>query len=114
MSGSGVDSEDVTFAYRALKATIKPIKAMREQWRGALLASAVLLPTLVALVSYAFFQEQNRVDRLEVELKQMRNETEALRRDCQHVSPARMLKLDTTDNDLDKRIDAIEKRIRRR
>jgi len=107
-----VEHDDPHFAYRALQATIKPIKAMREQWRGALLASAVLVPTLVALVTYAFFQEQDRVDRLEAEMKLLEPQLEAIRRDCSHVSPQRMLKLDTVDNALNERVTGLERDVK--
>ena len=112
MSGSDVEHDDITVAYRALRATIKPIKAMREQWRGALLASAVLVPTMMALVTYAFFQEQDRVDRLEAEMRLLEPKLEAVRRDCAHVSPERMLKLDTTDNELEGKLLHVERDVK--
>ena len=84
---------------------------MREQWRGASVMAMLLIPTVGALVTWIFLQQRSRVDDIEAQLRLLQPELEAIRRDCQHVSPARMLKIDTTDNEHSRKIDQIEHEI---
>ena len=90
--------------------SLKPLKDMKAQWVGFLSVCGILLGVAV----YNWARLQGQVDTLDretdIELEALRLDVQVLKNTCQHVSPVRMLNIDTKLNEHQKSIDRLKKR----
>lgn len=82
-------------------------RALAERAKGFGIAAAVI----ITLIGYIFVRHEGRVDIMAVDLDQAEKDIENLEDICEHVSAARMVTIDTTNNTQSEKIKALEVRV---
>jgi membrane protein implicated in regulation of membrane protease activity len=95
--------------YAALKASLRPLRQMQNQWTGFLAVVVVF----AALFGYLFVREQGRIDVNEKRIEALEKNIIRLEGKIK-IDDARMKKIDVQDALHDEQIETIKKRLRRR